>query len=242
MKTIFIAGASGAIGRRMLQILKHSDYKVFGTTRSQQKADELSAKGIEPIVLDVFDASAVHAAMQRVRPNVVVNQLTDLPYGLDPTLMGQARVRNARVRKEGTKNLVDAAIAAGAQQLISQSIAWVYAAGPEPHSESDPLEPPEGPPAVTLEGVYALESLSLSSALRGAVLRYGMLYGPGTGQDGSDGLSIPLHVDAAAHAAVLAIAHAACGVYNIVEDNPHVANNKARKELVWTPDYRIEPA
>jgi len=238
MKKIFIAGASGAIGRRMLQILKQHDYKVFGTTRSQQKADELRADGIEPIVLDVFDASVVHEAMQRVRPDVVVNQLTDLPYGLDPALMPQARVRNARVRKEGTKNLVDAAIAAGAQRLISQSIAWVYAAGHEPHPESDPLEPAEGPPAITLEGVHALERLTLSSELSGVVLRYGMLYGPGTGQDNDDGLSIPVHVDAAAHAAVLAIARDACGIYNIVADNPHVTNDKARRDLAWTPDFQ----
>src|SRR3954452_7758521 len=184
MKSIFIAGASGAIGRGMLKILRQHDYKVFGTTRSQQKADELRAEGAEPIVLDVFDASAVRDAMLRTRPDIVVNQLTDLPYGLDPILMPQARARNARVRKEGTRNLVDAAIAAGAQGLISQSIAWVYAAGPEPHSESDPLEPAEGAPAVTLEGVHALERLTLSSHLRGTVLRYGMLYGPRTGMNG----------------------------------------------------------
>jgi nucleoside-diphosphate-sugar epimerase len=238
MKTILIVGASGAIGRRMLQILKQHDYKVFGTTRSQRKADELRAGGIEPIVLDVFDAAAVHAAMKRVRPSVVVNQLTDLPYGLDPALMPEARVRNARVRREGTKNVVDAAIASGAEGLISQSIAWVYAAGPEPHSESDPLEPPEGPPAITLEGVHALERLTLSSELSGVVLRYGMLYGPGTGQDNRDGLSVPVHVDAAALAAVLAIARDASGIYNIVEDNPHVTNDKAQRELTWTPGFR----
>jgi len=240
MKTIFIAGASGAIGRRMLEILKHHDCKVFGTTRSSEKAEELSKEGAEPIVLDVFDASAVRDAMVRVQPDVVVNQLTDLPYGLDPALMPQARVRNARVRKEGTQHLVDAAIAAGVPGFISQSVAWVYAPAPEPHSELDPLEPPEGPAAVTLEGVHALERLTLSSALRGAVLRYGMLYGPRTGQDGCDGLSIPVHVDAAAQAAVLAITARASGIYNVVEDNPHVANRKARSELNWNPDFRID--
>jgi nucleoside-diphosphate-sugar epimerase len=238
---IFIAGASGAIGRRMLRLLKQHDFKVLGTTRSQAKAEEISKEGAEPIVLDVFDASAVRDAMLRVRPDVVVNQLTDLPYGLDPALMPQARVRNARVRKEGTQHLVDAAIAAGIEGFISQSVAWVYAPSPEPHSESDALEPPEGPAAVTLEGVHALEKLTLTSGLRGSVLRYGMLYGPRTGQDASDGLSIPVHVDAAAHAAVLAVVARAVGVYNVVDDNPHVANQKARRELKWNPDFRIEP-
>jgi nucleoside-diphosphate-sugar epimerase len=238
---ILIAGARGAIGSRMLKILKQHDFKVFGTTRSKEKAEQISKEGAEPIVLDVFDASAVRDAMFRVRPDVVVNQLTDLPYGLDPALMPQARVRNARVRKEGTQHLVDAALAAGAEGFISQSVAWVYAPAPEPHSESDALEPPEGPAAVTLEGVHALERLTLTSGLRGAVLRYGMLYGPRTGQDASDGLSIPVHVDAAAHAAVLAVTARAVGVYNVVDDNPHVANQKARRELRWSPDFRIEP-
>lgn len=239
MKRIFVAGASGAIGRPMLRILRHHDYTVFGTTRSLQKAAELEAQGVEPLVLDVFDAPAVHEAMQRARPDFVVNQLTDLPYGLDPASMPLARVRNARVRKEGTQHLVDAAVAVGATGFISQSIAWVYAAGPEPHSETDPLEPTAGPAAVTLEGVYALEGLTLSSHLRGIVLRYGMLYGPRTGIDHRDGLSTPVHVDAAAHAAVLAITGATSGIYNIVEDNPHVSNEKARSELAWRPDFRI---
>lgn len=242
MKTIFLAGASGAIGRRMLKILNRKDFKVFGTTRSQEKAQALSRQGIEPIVLDVFDAPAVREAMMRLRPEVVVNQLTDLPYGLDPALMPQARVRNARVRKEGTKNLVDAAVAVGAERFISQSIAWVYAPGLEPHSEADPLEPAESPAAVTLEGVHALERLTLSSALQGIVLRYGMLYGPGTGFDNADGLSIPVHVDAAAHAAVRAMTQLASGTYNVVDDNPHVSNQRARRELAWEPGFRIEPA
>jgi nucleoside-diphosphate-sugar epimerase len=241
MKKIFIAGATGAIGRRMLKLLKQHDCQVFGATRSTEKAEALRKQGAEPIVLDVFDASAVHEAMLRVRPNIVVNQLTDLPYGLDPTQMPQARIRNARVRKAGTKNLTDAAVAAGAETLISQSIAWVYAPGPEPHSEADPLEPAEGPAAVTLDGVHALESLTLSSGLRAIVLRYGMLYGPGTGFNNDEGLAIPVHVDAAASAAVLAIAHSGSGIYNVVDDNPHVANRKARDELHWSADFRIEP-
>jgi nucleoside-diphosphate-sugar epimerase len=240
MTTIFIAGASGAIGRRMLLILKQYDYSVIGITRFREKAQTLYEHGIEPLVLDVFDAPAVQAAMLRYRPNVVVHQLTDLPYGLDPARMPAASVRNARVRKEGTKNLVDAAVAAGVQHFIAQSIAWVYAAGPEPHSESDAIEAPVGPRAATLEGVHVLESLTLNSIrLRGAVLRYGMLYGPGTGKEDREGLSIPLHVDAAAHAAVLAIQHSAVETYNIAEDNPHVLSDKARRDLKWNPDFRI---
>jgi nucleoside-diphosphate-sugar epimerase len=237
---LFIAGAGGAIGRRMLLILKQRDYVVFGTTRSKDKAESLRAAGIEPLVLDVFNASAVHDAMLRCRPDVVIHQLTDLPYGLDPAQMPAATVRNARVRKEGTQNLVDAAITAGAQRFIAQSIAWIYAPGVEPHSEADPIEAAVGPRAITLNGVRALETLTLNSQpLNGTVLRYGMLYGPGTGKEDRRGLNVPVHVDAAAQAAVLAIERASPGIYNVAEENPHVDSSKARRELGWDPDFRV---
>jgi nucleoside-diphosphate-sugar epimerase len=240
MKTIFIAGASGAIGRRMLPILKQREYKVFGTTRSQEKASALGADGVEPIVLDVFDAAALRAAMLRCRPDVVVHQLTDLPYALDPTQMPAATIRNARIRRVGTKNLIEAALAAGVQRFIAQSIGWVYAAGSEPHTESDPIEAAVGPRAITLEGVHALETLTLNSPpLQGIVLRYGMLYGPGTGKEDRGGLSVPVHVDAAAQAAVLAIEHGSAGIYNVAEDNQHIDSSKARRELRWDAAFRV---
>ena len=147
-------------------------------------------------------------------------------------------MRNARVRDEGTRNLVAAALAAGARRLIAQSIAWAYAPGTEPHSESDPLDTDaQGDRAITIRGVIALEELTLRSPpLEGIVLRYGQLYGPGTHAD-VPSASTPVHVDAAAYAALLAIERGAPGAFNIAQPNPHVATAKAVTELGWSADF-----
>jgi hypothetical protein len=154
--------------------------------------------------------------------------------------MGAAIVRTARIRSEGTRNLVSAAIAAGARRLVAQSIAWAYAPGAEPHTETDPLDAvAEGESGINMQGVIALEDLTLKSPpLQGVVLRYGHLYGPGTPFDQPSG-STPVHVDAAAYAALLAIDHGEPGIYNIAQLNRTVATEKARAELGWTPDFRL---
>ena len=237
---IFLAGAAGAIGQRMLPLLRAAGLSVTGTTRSAAKAESLRAQGVEPVVVDIFDAEALSRAVKATRPNVVIHQLTDLPKNLEPRLMAQAIPRNARIRSEGTRNLVRAAIAAGARRLVAQSIGWAYAPGPEPHAESDPLDADaEGDRGITLRGVIALEELTLQSPpLAGIVLRYGQLYGPGTHSAQPSNLS-PVHVDAAAHAAVLAITRGGPGAYNIAQPNQHIATEKARRELGWNADFRI---
>ena len=237
---IFLAGATGVIGRRLTPLLRAAGHRVAGTTRSPEKADALRASGVDPIVVDVFDAAALSRAVVSIRPEVVIHQLTDLPSGLDPNRMGEAIARNARIRNEGTRNLVRAANAAGARRLVAQSIAWAYAPGPEPHSESDPLEvDAEGSRAVSVRGIVALEAWTLNSPpLEGMVLRYGQIYGPGTGADAPAG-SAPLHVDAAAYAALLAVDKGAPGIFNIAEPNPLVATDKARAELGWRADFRL---
>jgi nucleoside-diphosphate-sugar epimerase len=118
--------------------------------------------------------------------------------------MAEGTQRNARMRREGTQNLVAAALAAGVHRLVAQSIAWMYAPGPQPHGEDDPLDVhAAGTRAVTAEGVATLERLTTSSPpIDGVVLRYGHLYGPGTGASTAEAPA--LHVDAAAAAAVLA--------------------------------------
>ena len=138
-KKIFLAGATGAVGRRMLPLLRAAGYEVTGTTRVASKAEELRAAGIIPAVVDVFDAAALKAAVAAARPEVIVHQLTDLPHGLKAELMAEGLVRNARLRIEGTRNLVAAALGGGARRFIAQSIAFVYAPGREPHDEGDPL-------------------------------------------------------------------------------------------------------
>ncbi len=127
-----------------MPLLLAAGHAVAGTTRSKDKAGELKAAGVEPVVVDVFDRAAVLAAVVRARPEVVIHQLTDLPDILDPAHLADWLTRNSRLRIEGTANLVAAAQAAGTRRLIAQSIAFAYAAGPEPHGEDDPLAPHRG--------------------------------------------------------------------------------------------------
>jgi len=240
---IFLAGAAGAIGKRLTPMLREAGHTVTGTTRSEAKAEMLRRWGAEPVVVDVFDAAGLMRAVAAARADIVIHQLTDLPRDLDPRQMEAAIPRNARIREEGTRNLVEAALAAGARRLIAQSIAWAYAPGPEPHRESDPLDSAaQATRGVTVHGVIALEDLVLSSPpLEGIVLRYGQLYGPGTHAQ-TPSAAMPLHVDAAAYAALLAIDHGEPGAYNIAQENPHIATGKARSELGWDPAFRLSAA
>lgn len=236
-RTIFLAGASGAIGRRLAPILVADGWRVVGTTRSRNKLEGLRTLGVEPVIVDVFDAAALKAAVMEARPEVVIHQLTDLPPGLDPALMAEALIRNARIRDEGTRNLLTAAIAAGTRRVVAQSIAFVYAEGPLPHREDDPLAVVEGPAGVTVRGVASLESQVMAAPIEGLVLRYGGFYGPGTGFNTPTG-PMPVHVDAAAKAAALAVTRGAPGIYNVAEDNATVATDKARRELGWSAEWR----
>jgi len=172
---IFLAGAAGAIGNRMIPILRDAGHTVVGTTRSAAKAETLRSLGVEPVLIDVFDVERLARAMEAARPDVVIHQLTDLPKNLDPRLMGEAIARNARIRDEGTRNLVAAANALRIRRLVAQSVAWAYAPGPEPHAESDPLDAgAQGDRGTTVRGVIALEDWVLKSPpLEGLVLRYG---------------------------------------------------------------------
>jgi nucleoside-diphosphate-sugar epimerase len=238
---IVLAGASGVIGRPLTTLLVDAGHVVVGTTRSAEKARELRALGADAVIVDAFDGKTLRDAVVQTRPDVVIHQLTDLPDVFDPARSAAVLVRNSRLRSEGTANLVAAALAAGTRRLIAQSIAFAYAAGPEPHAESDPLASAEGeqPSAVTARGVRALEAAVLNTpGIDGIVLRYGRLYGPGTWN--TPNARAPLHVDAAAHAALLAVTHGAPGIYNVAEDDGAVAVDKARKELGFDPGFRLK--
>jgi nucleoside-diphosphate-sugar epimerase len=232
--TVFVAGAAGVIGRRLLPMLRDAGATVYGTTRHAARAAAIEAQGARAVVVDVFDAAALMRAVVAARPDVVIHQLTDLPPALDPARMAEAVARNARIRDEGTRHLVAAAHAAGARRIVAQSIAWMYAAGAEPHVEADPLDlTAEGLRGVSVRGVASLESQVLDAApVEGVVLRYGHLYGPDTGTDSSPA-SAPLHVDEAARAALLAVDRGAPGIYNIVERDDLASAAKARRELGW---------
>ncbi|TGT91037.1 MULTISPECIES: NAD(P)-dependent oxidoreductase [unclassified Mesorhizobium] len=236
---IFLAGASGAIGQRLIPQLLAAGHQVTGTTRNADRAAKLGTLGVEPAVVDVFDADALSRAMRAARPDIVVHQLTDLPAGLDPSRMAEAVVGNARIREEGTRNLVAAAVASGVRRMVAQSIAWAFAPGSEPHAEADPLDSgASGNRGISVGGVIALETAVLNAPFAGIVLRYGQLYGPGTGADTPAGAS-PLHVDAAAYAALLALDKGAPGIFNITEPNEAVSTRKAAEELGWCADFRL---
>ena len=237
---IFLAGATGAIGRVLTPLLLADGHSVTGTTRSAAKSEMLRELGASPAVVDAFDGAALTRAVISARPDVVVHQLTDLPQVLDPSAMPAALEANARLRMIGTRNLMSAAGAAGARRVVAQSIAFVYAAGAGPRAESDPLAvQPDGSYSNTLRGLLALEEQVLGAAgIEGIVLRYGRLYGPGTwyasGPSGPGGL----HVDAAANAARLAITRGAPGIYNLADDDGAYAIDKARRELAFDPAFR----
>ncbi len=235
---IFLAGATGVIGRPLMTLLVRAGHEITGTTRSAAKAGVIAAAGASPAVVDVFDADALRRAAVAAHPEVVIHQLTDLPQEADPAKIAAAFAANARIRIEGTRNLIAAAKAAGARRLIAQSIAFMYAPGPEPHAETDALMSggPDG--SVSARGVHALESAVMGTpGVDGIVLRYGRLYGPGTWTPVPNG-SAPLHVDAAAHAALLAVTRGAPGIYNVAEDDGTVRISKAREQLGFDPAFR----
>ena len=151
---IFLAGASGAIGRRLTPLLLAAGHDVTGCTRHAETARQLNAAGIRAVVADVFDAATLRDALVKARPEVVVHQLTDLPQVVeDEAQLAASYPRNARIRIEGTHNLIAAAQAASARRFIVQSVAFAYAPRGEPgepHSEADPLNVVDGPRAVTV--------------------------------------------------------------------------------------------
>lgn len=234
-KRVFVAGAAGAIGRRLVPLLVDAGYSVTGTTRSRDRAEVLQASGVEPVVIDVFDACLLTEVLATAKPDVIIHQLTDLPAVIDPSKSFEFAARNARIRQEGTANLVRAALSAKVPRMIAQSIAWAYAPGGEPHNENAPLDMDANEPRIiSIRGVAALESRSLQSPpLTGIVLRYGRLYGPGTGDDTGGG-PVSVHVDAAAHAALLAIEYGDHG-----EPSYLVTSDKAIRLLGWNAGFRL---
>ncbi|HEX3494681.1 MAG TPA: NAD(P)-dependent oxidoreductase [Methylocella sp.] len=238
---IFVAGATGAVGRRLVLLLTAAGHEVAGLTRSPAKADLLRRIGATPVIADALDPAAVMDAVRRVKPEVVVHELTSIK-NVDLRNFDRGFAATNRLRTEGTDNLLAAARAGGARRFIAQSFAgWPYArAGGPVKTEEDPLDP-NPPPAFrrTLEAIRYLESaVARQAALEGLVLRYGFFYGPGTaiGEHGSmvndvrkrripiigggSGVWSFTHVDDAARFTRAAITRGAPGIYNIVDDDP----------------------
>ncbi len=237
---VFVAGASGAVGRPLLPRLVAAGHEVTGMTRSEKRAEDVRAAGASAAVVDVFDADALRAAMTEASPEVVVHELTSLPDRIDFRKADTYAATN-RVRTEGTRNLIDGARAAGARRFVCQSIAFAYRPeGAGLKTEDDPLL--DDAPGTFGSGVAALremEGMVLGSeGIDGLVLRYGFFYGPGTyyGEDGTStedvrrrrmpivgrgtGVFSFIHVDDAADATVAAVERGAPGVYNVADDDP----------------------
>jgi nucleoside-diphosphate-sugar epimerase len=236
---IFVAGATGVIGRRLVPLLRDAGHAVTGTTRSPERAAALEALGARAAVVDVYDARALLKAMSAAYPDVVIHQLTDLPDQMDPTRAAATLAANSRVRVEGTRNLMAAAQVVGAKRVIAQSIAFAYAPKQGTLLETDPLDL-DGERVVTARGVASLENQVLGvPGIDGIVLRYGRFYGPGTWFAASNGPG-PLHIDASAQAALLAVTRGAPGIYNIAEDDGAVSSEKAKRELGFDASFRLK--
>jgi nucleoside-diphosphate-sugar epimerase len=238
---IFLAGATGVIGRRLLPLLLAEGHEVTGMTRSAARTEQLRAVGAEAVVADAFDAEQLKHVVAEARPDAVIHQLTSIPPRIDPRKMERDFATNDRLRTEGTANLVAAAKAAGVTRVIAQSVAFFYAPGPPGtvHAESDPLLPEERAPKPVKRSAAALASLERTVLdAGGTVLRYGYFYGPGSAisREGSTGREVArgrlpvvgsgegvwsfIHVDDAAAATVAALGVSKPGVFNVVDDEP----------------------
>jgi len=239
-KKIFVAGASGVIGRTLCKLLINDGWTVYGTTRSETKVEMLKALGVEPIVVDVYDKEELEKIIVSIKPKAVMHQLTDLPAGLEPSKMEEALVSNAKLREVGTQNLVNASIKAGVKKMIAQSIAFVYEQGELPYTEESALlNFDDAVYGTTSKAVASLEEQVLNAPFVGVVLRNGLLYGEGTGFDTPVDFVAPVHVEAAAHAAFLALNCKKSAIYNITDVDERVSTQKAIKELKWSSNFRM---
>jgi nucleoside-diphosphate-sugar epimerase len=248
---VFVAGASGAVGNQLVPQLVASGHTVVAMTRSPKHADALRAAGAEPAAIDAFDRAAVIAAVTRAAPEVVIHELTALTNAKNFKKFDDDFALTNRLRTEGTDSLLEAARAAGARRFIAQSFGnWNYErTGTGPKTEEDPLDPnPPQNQRKSLAAIRYLEDAVVNAdGLEGVALRYGNLYGPGTGfaPDGAivgmvrkRGLPIVgngagvwsfIHVDDAASATVAALQRGAPGVYNVADDEPAPI-------AVWLPE------
>jgi 2-alkyl-3-oxoalkanoate reductase len=234
MMRVFVAGASGAIGTRLVRQLVERGHEVIGSSRSPEKAERLRGLGVEPVVLDVLDPAAVQNAVAAARPDAIVHQATALAGLSDFKHFDRSFAATNRLRTAGTDALLAAARESGVTRFVAQSYAgWPYAREGGPvKSEDDPLDPTPVPAMrETLAAIRHLEQSAVGAG--GLALRYGGFYGsPGDAQleavrkrrfpivgDG-DGVWSFVHLDDAAAATVLALESGTTGTYNVVDDEP----------------------
>ncbi|MGE7935554.1 NAD-dependent epimerase/dehydratase family protein [Bacillus paramycoides] len=233
---IFVAGATGVIGRSLIPMLIKNGHTVYAMIRNESQIELMKKVGALPVIANVFNRNAVFSVLEEAKPDVVIHQLTSLSsWNFED---------NAKIRIEGTRNLVDAAKNVGVKKIISQSISWAYESGDKLATETDPLDfYAPMPRQVTINGIAKLEE-TVSELPEAVILRYGTLYGPGTwyAENGvfanqvrnneiiaTDGISSFIHVEDAARAAMLALDWPS-GIVNIVDDHPATSKE-------WLPIY-----
>jgi nucleoside-diphosphate-sugar epimerase len=231
---VFVAGASGAIGRRLVPQLVHRGHEVIGTSGSPENANRVRTLGAEPIVLDLLDPHAVHKAVLATEPDAIVHQATALADVQFSKNLDRSFAETNRLRTEGTDALVAAAREVSVPRFVAQSFASMRYAreGGPVKTEDDPLDttPVDGMHATSAAMTYLDEAVT---AAGGIALRYGNFYG--AGNDGlvepvrkrqfpivgdGGGVSSFIHLDDAAAATVLAVEHDGPAIYNIVDDEP----------------------
>jgi 2-alkyl-3-oxoalkanoate reductase len=238
---IFVAGATGAVGKRLIPLLVSTGHDVVGTTTSAEKTSALREAGAEPVVVDLLDAQAVAEAVRRAEPEVIVHQGSALSGPVDLRHFDDTFAVTNRLRTQGTDNLLGAARAAGVRRLVAQSYTgWPNAREGGPvKAEEDPLDP--NPPAAQRQSLAAIrhvEGIAREDGIEGLALRYGAFYGPGTSiveggeivesirkrkfpiVGGGAGVWSFVHMDDVAGATLAAIERGAPGVYNVVDDDP----------------------
>jgi len=248
---VFVAGASGAVGHRLVPLLVASGHEVTAMTRSEQKVGSLRSQGAEAVVADALDRRSVMQAVMRAEPEIVIHHMTGLTGVKSFKRFDDEFAMTNRLRTEGADHLLEAARSAGTRRVIVQSFGnWNYArTGDRLKTEQDSLDP--NPPANQRRSLGAIRYLERAvldaSELEGVVLRCGNFYGPGTGfaLDGDlirlvrkrqlpivgagTGVWSFIHVDDVATATIAAIDHGSPGVYNVVDEDPAAVS-------VWLPE------
>jgi nucleoside-diphosphate-sugar epimerase len=234
---VFVAGAGGAIGRRLVPQLVAHGHEVFASTRSAEKLDRLRALGAEALVMDGLDAGAVGEAVARAAPEVIVNQMTALTGMDDLKHFDDGFAVTNELRTRGTEHLLAAADATGVRRFVGQSYTgWPNIRdGGSVKTEEDPFDPaPPAAQAKTLTAILEGERLVPAAGLEGVMLRYGSFYGPGASEPlvelvrarklplvgAGSGVWSWIHIDDAAAATVAAVEGRAEGVFNVVDDDP----------------------
>jgi 2-alkyl-3-oxoalkanoate reductase len=244
---VFVAGATGALGSKLVPRLVAGGHDVVGMTRSERKAGMIQQMGAAPAIADGLDAEAVGRAVGEAEPEVIVHELTALSGSLDLRKFEQSFALTNRLRTEGTDHLLAAARAVGAKRFIAQSYAaWTYErTGGPVKTEDDPLDPDPVPATrTTLDAIRYLEAAVTGAEwIEGLVLRYGGFYGPGTSMSlnpegehvemirkrkfplvgESSGIWSLIQIDDAAAATAAAVEGGAPGIYNVVDDQPAAA-------------------